>query len=498
MSPSVHVAFDLGAESCRGVLASYDGDQLAMQEVARFANRPVRLPDGLHWNLLGLYDGILAALADLPHEESHTPRSIGIDSWGVDFGLLDEEGALIGNPYHHRDGRGAAAVERALARVSRAETYEITGIQFMPINTLFQLVGLEETSALDRAHTMLLVPDLLNFWLTGEICAEATNASTTQLLDVRTGGWARSLLERLRLPTRIFPPVLEPGTTLGALRPDVAEIVGTARDTRVVAVASHDTAAAVVAAPLEGRTSAYISSGTWSLVGLECTSPTLGARALEANFTNERGFAGLIRLLKNVMGLWLVQECRRSWMREGAVPDYASLADLASSAPAGGPLFDPDDPTLLAPGDMPSRIRRLCIERGQPDPVERRVLLRAVFESLACKYRLVLDELENVTGETVETIHIIGGGAQNRFLCQLAANICGRPVLAGPVEAAALGNVLVQLYAFNELRTLSEMRELVRGSTTLTAYVPDGNDSWSGVYERFRTLVESHLPEAVR
>ena len=495
MSASVHVAIDLGAESGRALLGRFDGGRLAVEELARFPNRPVRLPDGLHWNVLGLYDEIASALAGA-HAAGTEVRSIGIDSWGVDFGLLDSDGALIGNPLHHRDGRGRAAMEQALALAGREEIYETTGIQFMPINTLFQLVALAGTSALERARTLLLIPDLLGYWLTGEARAEATNASTTQLLDVRTGDWARPLIDRLEIPVRLFPPVLEAGSILGSLLGQAVEATGLPRSTPVVAVASHDTASAVVAVPMRSRTCAYISSGTWSLVGVERDAPVLGPRALDANLTNERGFGATIRLLKNVMGLWLVQECRRAWLREGTAPDYAELVEQAAAAPPDGPLFDPDQPELLTPGEMPSRIRALCARSGQSDPVERAVLLRAIFESLACKYRHVLDELEAVTGETIDTIHVTGGGSQNAFLCRLTANICGRLVLAGPVEAAALGNVLVQLHAFEELGSLDDMRELVRRSTAVTSYEPVGDPGpWAARYERFRTLVESRVPE---
>ena len=467
---AVHVAFDLGAESGRTMLGRFDGNTLTVEDGRRFANRAVRLPDGLYWDALGLFAEVCAALA-----ETREPiRSIGIDSWGVDFGLLDEDGALVGNPLHHRDGRGAGAVAEAFARVPREEIYDATGIQIMPINTLFQLLALEGSTALERAETLLLVPDLLGYWLTGERRAEATNASTTQLLDVRSGDWAYGLIRRLGIPNRLFPPVVEAGS-----------IVGTLRDggTPLVAVASHDTASAVVAVPARSSAAAYISSGTWSLVGVELDTPVVTPRALAANLTNERGFGGTIRLLKNVMGLWLVQECRRAW----GAPGYAELVRLAEAAPAGGPLFDPDLPELLAPRDMPGRLAALCgID-------ERPVLLRAIFESLACKYRLVLGEIEDVTGAPIDTVHVIGGGANNEFLCRLTANVTGRAVLAGPVEAAALGNLLVQLHAFGEVGSLSELRELVRRSTDVRTYEPDGDERWTALYERFSTLVEKEV-----
>jgi rhamnulokinase len=445
---SEYLAFDLGAESGRAVLGRYDGSTLALEEIRRFPNRPVRLPDGLYWDALGLYGELVDTLRDV------SPRSVGIDSWGVDFGLLDATGTLTAPPLHHRDGRGAAVVETAFARVPAERIYERTGIQVLPFNTAFQLLALEGTPALERAERMLLIPDLLSYWLTGERVAEATNASTTQLLDVRTGGWASDLIGELQLPERLFAPVVEAGTLLAP---------------GVVAVASHDTASAVVAVPFEpGARAAYISSGTWSLVGVELDAPNVSAKARAANLTNERGFGGTIRLLKNVMGLWLVQECRRAWP-DWHAPSYRDLAELAASAAPGGPLFDPDAPELLAPGGMPERIRALCPGIGGG----RAELLRAIFESLACKYRVVLDELEAVTGTGIDIVHVVGGGAQNTFLCELTAAVTGRVVLAGPVEATAMGNLLVQLNAFGELGSLAEMREVVRRSAELVSYEPD-------------------------
>ncbi len=481
----LQVAFDLGAESGRAIAGRFDGETVTVTETRRFANRSVRLPGGLYWDALGLFAELCISLAELA--PGTRVRSIGIDSWGCDFGLVDRDGALVSNPLHHRDGRGGDAMAKAFTRVSPEELYETTGIQLLPFNTLFQLLALEETRALAAAETLLLIPDLLVYWLSGERHAEATNASTTQLLDVRTGTWAQELLARLGLPAALFPGVIEPATVLGGLLPRVAEETRLPAPTPVVAVASHDTASAVIAVPFrpEGR-AAYISSGTWSLVGVELEAPIVSEQARAANLTNERGFGGSVRLLKNVMGLWLVQECRRSLAGASRAPSYADMVELARSAPAGGPLFDPDEPELLTPGDMPARIRELCARCGQEAPAADAALLRAVFESLACKYRLVLEEIEGVTGQPIELVHVIGGGAQNGFLCQLTADVARRPVLAGPVEAAALGNVLVQLHAFGEVASLPEMRELVRSSTEIRAYEPDPNaGAWDALYERF-------------
>lgn len=483
MSDVVQLAFDLGAESGRAVLGRYDGQTLEIEELARFPNRPVRLPDGLYWNALGLYGDIVAVLG--AHRDRRL-RSIGIDSWGVDFGLLDATGTLVANPLHHRDGRGAAAMEKAFERVSAERIYERTGIQFLPINTVFQLLALEGTPALANAQRLLLIPDLLGYWLTGEACAEATNASTTQLLDVFSGDWARTLIEELGIPRRLFPPVVEAGSVLGPLRRAIVEETGLASIPSTVAVASHDTASAVVAVPARVG-AAYISSGTWSLVGIELEQPVVDTAAREANLTNERGFGGTIRLLKNVMGLWLVQECRRAW-RDGEPPSYERIVEMAAAAPLGGPLFDPDDPQLLVPGDMPTRIRAACKRAGGALPEGPGPLFRAIFESLACKYRFVLDQIEATSGRRVDVVHVIGGGAQNLLLCSLTASVTGRAVLAGPIEAAALGNLLVQLHAFGELASLTEMRQLVRQSTQLVEHEPD-HALGADLYERFQATV---------
>lgn len=492
MSSPVQVAFDLGAESGRAIVSRFRGERLELDEVRRFPTRSVRLPDGLYWDALGLLGELTSALADVRASGAQI-RSVGIDSWGVDFGLLDARGSLLGNPLSYRDGRGGPFVQEALRRVPAEDLYATSGIQLLPFNTLFQLLALDAASVLDRAETLLLIPDLLAYWLTGERHVEATNASTTQLLDARTGEWADDLIAGLGLPRRIFPPLVEAGSILGGLLPHVAAATGLPRSTPVAAVASHDTASAVVAMPATSPNAAYISSGTWSLVGVELDEPVLSARAQAANLTNERGFGGTTRLLKNVMGLWLAQECRRAWLPDGDAPDYADLAALGAAAPSGA-LFDPDLPELLTPGDMPSRIRAACARAGQAVPEERPALMRAIFDSLACKYRLVLEQIEEVTGRPIDTIHVLGGGSQNTFLCELTANVTRRVVLAGPVEAAALGNVLVQMHAFGDVGSLAEMREVVRGSTDIRVFEPDpAADTWNALYGRFRSLLGSEV-----
>jgi len=462
--PDAFAAVDLGAESGRVVAGRLDGERVVLDEIHRFANRPVRLPDGVRWNLLALYAEALDGLA-----RAGGLRGIGVCSWGVDYALLDGGRRVLGLPFHYRDHRTDGMVERAHARVSRDELYATCGIQTMPINTVFQLLADEGTPALAAAERIALVPDLFNLWLTGELANEVTNASTTGLLDARAGTWARGLIARLGLPAAPFTgdPV-EPGRTLG-------EHDGVP----VHLVASHDTASAFVAAPLRSERAAILSSGTWSLLGLETREPVLDARASAFNLTNERGVDGTIRLLRNVMGLWLVQECRRAWRD----PDYDELHRLAADADPDVALFDPDADAFLAPDDMPAAIVAACREGGQEPPESRGEILRSALVSLACKYRLVLERLQRVSGREVDVVHVIGGGARNGLLCALSADVLGLPVLAGPVEATALGNVLVQARAAGDVGSLEEMRALVAASAEPQTYEP--RDGGQETYERF-------------
>ena len=481
-----YLAVDLGAESGRVVLGRFDGGRVWLEEVHRFPNMPVRLPDGLHWDVLRILCEIKAGLAKAMRQEKI--EGIGIDSWGVDFGLLDGEGALVSNPYHHRDARTEGMMEEAFGLVPKEEIYQTTGIQFLPINTLYQLLAMRGSPLLEAAETMLLIPDLMNYWLTGEKACEYTNATTTQLLDLEEGGWAGDLFEGMGLPSHILAPIVQPATQLGPLLPEVVEEVGAGPP--VFAVASHDTASAVVAVPAEGEDFAYISSGTWSLVGVELSGPVVTEEGLKANFTNEGGFGGKTRLLKNVMGLWLLQECRRQWAREGHEYPYQELARLAEDAPRAGPLVDPDHPAFLAPGDMASRIRSFCEETGQGPPEEPAAVVRCVFESLALKYRHAIEQAESLAGRAIGTISLVGGGSQNSLLCQLTADATRRPVLAGPIEATALGNLMVQAYARGHLASLEEMREAVRCSAEVQEYEPQGaEDERQEAYEKLRDLI---------
>ncbi len=466
-----YAAIDLGASTGRVVTGRLDGDRVVLEERHRFANRPVRLPDGVRWNLLHLFSEALQGLS-----RAGALRGVGVDTWGVDYALLDGRGRVLGLPFHYRDARTDGMIERAFARVPAADLYGVTGIQTLPINTVFQLLAEGDSAALGAAQRIALVPDLLAFWLSGEVANERTNASTTGLLDARSGEWATGLIERLGLSTAPFGALVEPGTTLGPLLPH--HRLG---DAPVHAVASHDTASAYVAAPVRDERAAILSSGTWSLLGLELPAPVLTAAAREANLTNERGVDGTTRLLKNVMGLWLEQECARVW---GA--GFEELHGLAAEAPEDVPLFDPDDPSLLAPDDMPAAIAAACARAGGRRPADRGEVVRAIAVSLACKYRLVLERLEAVTGRDVARLHVIGGGARNALLCQLTADVTGREVLAGPVEATALGNVLVQLRAAGELGSLADMRAVADASTEPIVDEPAADrDAADATYGRF-------------
>lgn len=481
---AAYLAVDLGAESGRVVLGRFDGGRVSLEEVHRFPNAPVKLPDGLHWDVLRIFgeikDGVAKAV------QGREIEGIGVDSWGVDFGLLDRDGALVSNPYHHRDARTEGMIEEAFGSVPKEEIYDLTGIQFLPINTLYQLLAMRGSPLLEAAGTLLLVPDLINFWLTGEKACEYTNATTTQLLDLKTGRWSWDLLERLDLPSHVLPAVVQPATGLGPLLPGVAEEVDAGPP--VYAVASHDTASAVVAIPARADDFAYISSGTWSLVGVETREPVVTSEALEANFTNEGGFGGRTRFLKNVMGLWILQECRRQWARENHEYSYEDLARLAEDAPSG-PLVDPDHPAFLAPGNMASRVQSFCNETGQTPPEGPAAVARCVLESLALKYAHAIEQAHNLTGRTIRSINVVGGGSQNELLCRLTADASGLPVVAGPVEATAMGNVMVQAFAQGRVGSLGEIRTVVRDSCEVSTYEP-GGDEWSGRRERFSTLLE--------
>ena len=497
---SSFLAFDLGAESGRAVVGHLDGDGLRLEEVHRFPNGPVRVLDSLHWDVLRLWSEIKQGLALAAKAYGEGLASVGLDTWGVDFGLLAADDTLLGNPYHYRDSRTDGMMDEAFRLVPRAEIFERTGIQFMQLNSLYQLLAMAKAGApaLAAAETFLNMPDLFNFWLSGRKANEFTIATTSQCYDPRAGDWARDMLEALGIPSHIFgqpgTDIVPPGTVLGRLRPSVAEETG-CRPMPVVAPATHDTGSAVAAVPAAGDDYIYLSSGTWSLMGVEVTEPVITEKSLAYNFTNEGGVAGTFRLLKNIMGLWLVQECRREWTRDGQRYSYDDLTRMAAEAPAFGPrqpgavgLLDPGDGRFLPPGDMPGRIQAFCRETGQTVPETKGAIVRCALESLALEYRWVAERLEELVGRPLPTVHVIGGGSQNRLLNQFTADATGRTVVAGPVEATAIGNVLVQALALGQVASLAEGRDLVRRSFEVTFFEPQETAGWDEAYQVYLGL----------
>lgn len=472
MSLNNFLACDLGAESGRVMLGSIGSDRLELEELHRFPNEPVRLPDGLYWDSLRLFHEIVRGLSVAGCSRRIPVRGIGVDTWGVDFGLVGPDGALVENPRHYRDSRNNGMLDRTFSVVPREEIFRHTGLQFLQLNSLYQLYAarLAGSPGLETAETLLFMPDLLAYWLTGAKKAELTIASTSQFYNPVERRWATELFDRLRLPARVLPEIVQPGTGLGPLLPHVAEASGLA-DATVYATAAHDTASAVAAVPAEGGGWCYISSGTWSLMGVEREQPVITDAALRHNFTNEVGAGGRIRLLKNIAGLWLVQECRRAWAQAGREYSYAELADMAAAAPAYGGYIDPDH--FLEPGRMPEKIADYCRRTGNPVPDQPGPMVRAILESLAERYRQVLEILEELTGEGIHTVHIVGGGSKNLLLNQLVANRTGRRVVAGPGEATAIGNVLVQAIGAGVLPDLERAREVVRASFEVVEFRPE-------------------------
>ena len=473
-------AVDLGASSGRVMAAEVGPDHLELTEAARFPNGPVRLRDTLHWDVLALYRGLLDGL----RAAGPALDAVGIDSWGVDFGLLDRTGALLGNVVHHRDARTDGVAQRLGETFPPAELYAATGVQVLPINTIYQLVAAAGTPQLQAATDLLLLPDLLAYWLTGARRAEVTNASTTGLLDVRKRDWSGEVMRRAGIEPDLFAPLVEPGERVGELAPHVLAETGLAGPVPVIAVGSHDTASAVAGVPADGERFAFISCGTWSLVGVELPEPVLTEASRAVNFSNELGVDGTVRYLRNVMGLWLLQECLRAWSGAELLP----MLEEAARAPAFAAVVDAGDPAFLAPDDMPARIADACRRLGQEPPPDRAGTVRCVLESLALAHRRTVREACALSGREVDIVHVVGGGARNALLCQLTADACGLPVVAGPVEATALGNVLVQARALGAVRGgLPEMRTLLRATQPLTRYEPQGDErAWAAAERRLR------------
>ena len=484
-----YLALDLGAESGRAVVATLEDDRLSLEEVHRFANGPVRLPDGLHWDALHLWSEIKTGIA-AAIKNGANPAGIGLDTWGVDFALLDKNGALLGNPFHYRDARTDGMLDEAFRYMSRADIFACTGIQFMQINSLYQLLAMvcAKSPILEVAQTFLTIPDLFNYWLSGEITNEFTNATTTQCLDPLKRDWAQPVIHALNIPAHLFGPVTAPGAPIGVLLPDIAEETGAGK-VKVMLPACHDTGSAVVAIPARNEDFAWLSSGTWSIMGAEVLEPSVSPKALEYNFTNEGGVFGTWRLSKNIMGLWIIQECRREWQRQGQELSYDEMTQLAVASDPFLAVINPDDDAFFHPGDMPERIRQYCQKTGQHIPQTKGEVLRVALESLALKYRWVLERTEELSGNRLEPIHIIGGGTKNRLLSQLTADATDRMVVTGPVEATAIGNVLMQAIGLGHLGSLAEAREVVRNSFEVEEYHPGNREGWDEAYAKLLELI---------
>ena len=478
MSLTHHLAIDLGAESGRALLGRFERGHLSLMEVRRFLNTPITDAGTLRWDVHALRDEIARAIV----VTCDVITSVGVDAWGCDYALLDDRGELVERPYHYRDHRTDAAMASAFSRVSRDEIYRITGIQFLPFNTLVQLhaARTRQPDVLDRAVALLTIPDLMNYWLTGRTACEYTSATTTQCVDAMRRSWATSMLERMDLPVRLFGPLVEAGTPLGPLRLPY----GRGSTLTVVAPACHDTGSAVAAVRASGDT-AFLSSGTWSLLGVEVPAPVITDRARDLNFTNEGGVLGSTRLLKNIAGLWLLQACRRDWAASGQTLSYNEIAAAAGNVrlrPAT--VIDPDNPAFLNPPNMPEAIADACRGTGQQVPANSAEFARVIFDSLALKYRIVLEWLEELTGRTLTTIRVVGGGARNRLLNQLIADATGRVVIAGPVEATALGNLAMQLLATGQVGSLDEARDVIEHSFPTERFEARNTDAWEPAYRR--------------
>ncbi len=468
---SAIAAVDLGATSGRVMLGQVGPNTLSLTPYARFPNTPTTVADGLHWDIRELYRNTLEGLASVIRDEPDL-KSIAVDSWAVDYALV-RCGRMMGTPFHYRDTRNQAASDAVHRVVPPAELYRSNGLQFLSFNTLYQLWAERESGTLDGADSFLLIPDLLNFWLTGRQVAERTNASTTGLLNVTTRDWDDVLIDRLGLPRHIFPDLMDAGDTIGPLLPEVATQLGAAANLVVTAAGSHDTASAIVAIPATTEDFAYISCGTWGLVGVELSSPVLTEESRLANFTNEGGVDGRVRFLHNVMGLWLLSESIREWEQDGQTIDLPTLLDQAASVQHPVPVFDASDARFMSPGDMPARIASILAEHGQAAPVGRPQLVRSILESLAASFADAVDTACALSGATASVVHIVGGGSHNELLCQLTADRLGRPVLAGPVEATAIGNVLVQARTLGLITgSLESLRTLVSRTLPPRRYLP--------------------------
>lgn len=487
---STFLAFDLGAESGRAIIGRFQSGRLSIEEIRRFPNQPVHYNGALHWDAARLWFEMRSAMNSISSHGVTKLDSIGVDTWGVDYALLGEKGALLENPYHYRDVRTAGVMARVMKELTPELIYRVTGIQFLPFNTLYQLAAAMEQMPrlLEQAEHMVTMPDLFNFWMTGKTVCEYTNASTTQLLDVHKRQWSTEILDKLKIPTRLLSPLVEAGTALGPLRPEIVGHDVALKGSSVIAPACHDTGSAFAAVHSGGKT-ALISSGTWSLLGAECAGPIVTDEARRLNFTNEGGVCGTVRLLKNITGMWLLERCRQAWKNRGQEISHLDLLQMAASEPPLRSLVDPDDESFAMPENMPEAIAAFCAKTGQPEPTSPGASARTVLESLALKYRYVLESLESLTGKKFETLRIVGGGSQNDLLNQFAAEATGLQVLAGPAEATALGNLAMQMVGAGAVASLSEAREIITASFSPRSFQPRDVGRWDGAFGRFRGII---------
>jgi rhamnulokinase len=483
------LAVDLGAGSGRVVAGIYNGTRLELNELNRFANEPIKEADGWHWNFDALLNHIKQGIALAVKQYGEAVESVGVDTWGVDYGLLDDRGKLLGAPFQYRDGRTQGMQEEAFRRMPREDIYRRTGIQFMFFNTLFQLLAeLKSPGRLNRAGQLLFMPDLIHFALTGVRVNEKSIASTSQLLNPHTQTWENKIIKTMGFPEKIFGKLVDAGTVLGALQPDVAAETG-AKKMQVIAPAGHDTASAVVGVPAEEPEPVFLSSGTWSLMGRELNQPVISDASYQATFSNEGGVINTTRLLKNIAGMWLLQECKRAWDNAGKPVSYDALERQAQQSSPFTTFIDPDAPDFQAPMDMPAAISAFCHRTGQIVPADLGAFTRVIFESLALKYRFVKETLARVTGKAIDRIYLVGGGCKNQLLNQFAADALNCTIVAGPVEATSIGNMIMQLYALGEIRSLSEGRSLIRRSFETKIFEPQDTAAWDNAYARFQKIL---------
>ena len=485
----VYLAVDLGAASGRVLAGVFNGQRIELHDVNRFDNAPVRLPTGWHWSITELYQNILEGLKLAAERYGDAVVSVGVDTWGVDYALFDKDGRILGLPYQYRDSRTDGIMEKVFEHVPKDQIYKATGIQFIFFNSLFQLYSevILENPMLEQAEDLLFMPDMIGYWLTGNKTQERSIASTSQLYNPSEGNWDYSLIESLGLPCKLFKSISDPGSDLGALSAHVAEQTGL-QGVKVVTVAGHDTGSAVAAVPSQAETPAYLSSGTWSLMGLDLEKPVINDHSYADNFTNEVGVNGRIRYLKNICGLWLIQECKRHWHTQGEDLPYNQMASLATEAQAFRSLIDPDDACFAKPGDMPEKIKAYCREKGQVVPETKGEIIRTIYESLALRYATVWEKLIAYTETPPCSLHVVGGGSQDKLLNQFTANALGTTVHAGPVEATSLGNIMAQMMADGLINTLAEGRAMVADSFPVESYEPTDTASWNGAKERFAAI----------